>query len=117
MPPTLTGSNRLLGIRHSKGCVRIPASLNTFLDHYGILDAEYEALRRTGKSLWVLKSDRADHAVGGALSSSWWIRSEVPAGVGAGARQQGAREKCRPARIRRLIHGCLALDERLTVPV
>jgi hypothetical protein len=48
----------LLGIRHSKGCVRIPASLNTFLDHYGILDAEYLALIDSGKSLWVLKSDR-----------------------------------------------------------
>lgn len=48
----------LLGIRHSKGCVRIPASLNTFLDHYGILDAEYVALVDSGKSLWLLKSDR-----------------------------------------------------------
>jgi hypothetical protein len=48
----------VLGIRHSKGCVRIPASLDTFLDHYGILDAEYETLIDSGKSLWVLKSDR-----------------------------------------------------------
>ncbi|WP_408521067.1 L,D-transpeptidase [Paraburkholderia sediminicola] len=48
----------LLGIRHSKGCVRIPASLNAFIDHYGILDAEYAALVESGKSLWVLKSDR-----------------------------------------------------------
>jgi hypothetical protein len=48
----------LLGIRHSKGCVRIPASLNVFLDHYGILDAEYEALVELGRSLWVLHSDR-----------------------------------------------------------
>ncbi|NYH14311.1 hypothetical protein GGD41_001539 [Paraburkholderia bryophila] len=49
---------QVLGIRHSKGCVRIPASLNTFLDHYGILDAGYVALVESGKSLWVLKSDR-----------------------------------------------------------
>nr|WP_245616701.1 L,D-transpeptidase [Paraburkholderia acidipaludis] len=48
----------LLGIRHSKGCVRIPASLNTFLDHHGIIDAEYEALVASGKSLWVLHPDR-----------------------------------------------------------
>ncbi|MGF6484539.1 L,D-transpeptidase [Paraburkholderia sp. JPY419] len=48
----------LLGIRHSKGCVRIPASLNTFLDHYGILDAEYQQLVDSGQSMWVLKSDR-----------------------------------------------------------
>jgi hypothetical protein len=48
----------LLGIRRSKGCVRIPASLDAFLDHYGILDAEYAQLVDSGKSLWVLKSDR-----------------------------------------------------------
>ncbi|MFP6561747.1 L,D-transpeptidase [Paraburkholderia sp. B3] len=48
----------LLGIRHSKGCVRIPASLNMFFDHYGIIDAEYEALVASGKSLWVLHPDR-----------------------------------------------------------
>jgi hypothetical protein len=48
----------LLGIRHSKGCVRIPASLNVFIDHHGIIDAEYEALVASGKSLWVLHSDR-----------------------------------------------------------
>jgi len=48
----------ILGIRHSKGCVRIPASLNVFLDHFGILDREYEALVESGKSLWVLHSDR-----------------------------------------------------------
>ncbi|WP_274389623.1 L,D-transpeptidase [Paraburkholderia tagetis] len=48
----------LLGIRHSKGCVRIPASLNTFIDHYGIVDAEYQALVDAGKSLWVLHPSR-----------------------------------------------------------
>lgn len=48
----------LLGIRHSKGCVRIPASLNVFIDHHGIIDAEYEALVASGKSLWVLHPDR-----------------------------------------------------------
>ena len=48
----------LLGIRHSKGCVRIPASLNVFIDHHGIIDAEYEALVASGKSLWVLHRDR-----------------------------------------------------------
>lgn len=48
----------LLGIRHSKGCVRIPASLNVFIDHHGVLDAEYEALVASGKSLWVLHPDR-----------------------------------------------------------
>ncbi|WP_425325504.1 L,D-transpeptidase [Paraburkholderia sacchari] len=48
----------LLGIRHSKGCVRIPASLNAFIDHYGIVDAEYQALVDSGRSLWVLHPGR-----------------------------------------------------------
>ncbi|WP_411162234.1 hypothetical protein [Burkholderia ambifaria] len=48
----------LLGIRHSKGCVRIPASLNTFLDRHGILDDDYQARVEAGKSLWVLRHDR-----------------------------------------------------------
>jgi hypothetical protein len=48
----------LLGIRHSKGCVRIPASLNAFIDHYGIIDAEYQALVDSGESLWVLHPSR-----------------------------------------------------------
>ncbi|WP_193759833.1 hypothetical protein [Burkholderia sp. USMB20] len=48
----------LLGIRHSKGCVRIPASLNAFLDQHGILDDDYEARVEDGKSLWVLRRDR-----------------------------------------------------------
>ncbi|WP_082741754.1 hypothetical protein [Burkholderia sp. MSMB1072] len=48
----------LLGIRHSKGCVRIPASLNTFLDRHGLLDDDYQARVEAGKSLWVLRRDR-----------------------------------------------------------
>ncbi|MDR5753581.1 MULTISPECIES: L,D-transpeptidase [unclassified Caballeronia] len=48
----------VLGIRHSKGCVRIPAALNVFLDHRGILDADYEARAAEGESLWILKNKR-----------------------------------------------------------
>ncbi|MCZ2900547.1 L,D-transpeptidase [Burkholderia thailandensis] len=48
----------LLGIRHSKGCVRIPASLNVFLDQHGILDAEYEARAAAGDPPWVLRVHR-----------------------------------------------------------
>ncbi|WP_174946185.1 hypothetical protein [Burkholderia contaminans] len=48
----------LLGIRHSKGCVRIPASLNTFFDQHGLLDDDYQARVEAGKSLWVLRRDR-----------------------------------------------------------
>lgn len=49
----------LLGIRHSKGCVRIPGSLDRFFDHFGILDADYEAMADAGLSLWVLHADRS----------------------------------------------------------
>ncbi|CAN0628255.1 exported protein of unknown function [Burkholderia multivorans] len=48
----------LLGIRHSKGCVRIAASMNEFIDRHGIIDAEYEALVASGRSLWVLHPGR-----------------------------------------------------------
>jgi hypothetical protein len=33
---------RRLGLPASKGCVRIPAAMNRFLDRHGILDADYE---------------------------------------------------------------------------
>jgi len=48
----------VLGVRHSKGCVRIPAALNVFFDHHGILDAAYEARVAAGESLWILKPRR-----------------------------------------------------------
>ncbi|QRR08070.1 hypothetical protein FPJ27_17820 [Burkholderia sp. MS455] len=48
----------LLGIRHSKGCVRIPASLNLFFDRHGLLDDDYQARVEAGRSLWVLRRDR-----------------------------------------------------------
>ena len=47
-----------LGVRHSKGCVRIPAALNAFFDNHGILDADYEARVAAGQSLWILKPRR-----------------------------------------------------------
>ncbi|KIG03450.1 L,D-transpeptidase [Caballeronia concitans] len=48
----------VLGMRHSKGCVRIPATLNAFFDHHGIIDAQYDARAAEGQSMWVLKSNR-----------------------------------------------------------
>ncbi len=48
----------LLGVRRSKGCVRIPASLDVFLDHFGILDAQYQEAVESGQPLWVLHADR-----------------------------------------------------------
>ena len=53
-----------LGSAQSKGCVRIPASLNRLLDRHGVLDAEYERLAREGRQLWVL--DEAREPVGDA---------------------------------------------------
>ena len=48
-----------LGGVESKGCIRIAATLNVFLDRHGILDADYEEARVGGKSLWILGHDRA----------------------------------------------------------
>ncbi len=48
-----------LGRARSKGCIRIPASLNRFIDRYGLIDAEYERAAREGRYLWVLLPTRA----------------------------------------------------------
>jgi hypothetical protein len=48
-----------LGSVQSKGCIRIPATLNHFIDHYGLLDADYEAAMLLGRDFWVLPQDRA----------------------------------------------------------
>jgi hypothetical protein len=47
-----------LGRPHSKECIRIPATLNTFVDHYGLIDAEYERVASDGKLLWLLRPGR-----------------------------------------------------------
>ena len=48
----------LLGMWHSKGCIRIPAALDVFIDRHGLLDADYEAAVRAGQHLWELREDR-----------------------------------------------------------
>lgn len=48
----------LLGRVASEGCIRIPATLNVFLDVHGVLDADYEAAAASGEHLWILKSPR-----------------------------------------------------------
>jgi hypothetical protein len=48
-----------LGRAESKGCIRIPATLNLFIDRHGLLDADYEAALAAGRRLWVLRSDRS----------------------------------------------------------
>jgi hypothetical protein len=47
-----------LGTPQSKGCIRIPATLNTFLDHYGILDGDYDKAMAAGITFWVLPKTR-----------------------------------------------------------
>jgi hypothetical protein len=54
-----------LGSVQSKGCIRIPSTLNSFLDRFGVLDAEYEAAARAGEPVWVLSSDRTPAAGAG----------------------------------------------------
>jgi hypothetical protein len=47
-----------LGSVQSMGCIRIPATLNLLLDHYGILDADYEQAMASGEDFWMLLPDR-----------------------------------------------------------
>ncbi len=47
-----------LGIVRSMGCIRIPAALNALLDHYGILDAEYERAEAGSRHFWMLSPVR-----------------------------------------------------------
>lgn len=43
-----------LGRPSSKGCVRLPAAMNVFLDHHGVLDADYEVAARTNPRIAAL---------------------------------------------------------------
>jgi hypothetical protein len=54
-----------LGSAASKGCIRVAAALNQFLDKYGLLDADYEAAMERGVQFWVLRQDRAPTAWSG----------------------------------------------------
>lgn len=47
-----------LGSAQSEGCVRIPSSLNDFIDRHGLLDADYEKSAAEGAHLWVLRTGR-----------------------------------------------------------
>ncbi|MGA8864539.1 MAG: murein L,D-transpeptidase [Gallionella sp.] len=47
-----------LGTVQSMGCIRIPAMLNALIDHYGILDADYQRAKPGSKHFWMLKLDR-----------------------------------------------------------
>ena len=47
-----------LGQPDSKGCVRISAKSNHFLDHYGILDYDYENNANSDSVAWLLSPNR-----------------------------------------------------------
>jgi hypothetical protein len=47
-----------LGRPDSKGCIRIPASLNVYLDRRGVLDLDYEQALARGEPMWVMRADR-----------------------------------------------------------
>lgn len=54
-----------VGTAQSKGCIRIPMTLNRFIDHYGLLDADYERALALGMQMWVLPADREPTAASG----------------------------------------------------
>lgn len=54
-----------LGSVQSKGCIRIPASLNRLLDQFGVLDADYLRARSEGSSMWVLPATQTPVDTGG----------------------------------------------------
>ena len=49
----------LFGTPRSEGCVRIPAPLNAFIDHHGLIDAAYDQATDDGANPRVLAADRA----------------------------------------------------------
>ena len=67
-----------LGLPWSKGCIRIPAALNLFIDHHGLLDEDYETALAVGKKLWVIRPDR--------LATPWSGRYLVIVDSGSTAR-------------------------------
>jgi hypothetical protein len=73
---------RRLGRPASKGCVRIPAAMNRFLDRHGVLDADYERAAQSDPGFAALLS--ADHTstplAGNMLVV---IDTSEPAGPGA----------------------------------
>lgn len=48
------GLEQRLGSVQSKGCIRIPASLNRLLDQFAVLDEDYLLKQASGAPLWVL---------------------------------------------------------------
>lgn len=47
-----------LGAARSKGCIRVPATFDDFMDRRGVLDADCEQALAEGREFWVLRPDR-----------------------------------------------------------
>jgi hypothetical protein len=57
-----------IGARASSGCVRVPATLNVFMDRHGVLDYDYErAAVDDGRYRWLLRKDRVPTPLSGDL--------------------------------------------------
>ncbi len=54
-----------LGKVDSKGCIRVSGKLNKFLDHYGILDKDYEEQKHLKEISWLLGTNREPVIYGG----------------------------------------------------
>ena len=78
-----------LGSAQSKGCIRIPASLNAFIDHFGVLDQDYDRAIEEGRRFWVLRDDRAPTPWSGRIlvvvDSEWERRPDWSPAPRAGA--------------------------------
>lgn len=54
-----------LGKVDSKGCIRVSGKLNKFLDHYGILDKDYDEQKHLKEISWLLRTNREPVIYGG----------------------------------------------------
>jgi hypothetical protein len=78
-----------LGTAASKGCIRIPAAFNHLLDHYGVLDADYDIALAHGATFWMLPADRE--------ATPWSGRFLVVVDSGRGTRPDWAKTTTTPA--------------------
>ena len=90
-----------LGRVASKGCIRIPATLNRFLDRHGLLDADYAQALARGETPWVLPADREPFPLPGrylgVVDSGATVRPDWAA-LRAAGRAPGKAAPARPAR-------------------
>ena len=92
-----------LGTAQSKGCIRIPAALNEFIDRYGVLDEDYQEETDAGRRLWVLRGDRIPTPWAGRyLVVVDSMSSERPDWSGQTARVEYGSERELPARVDRV---------------